>query len=202
MSKKLRTPVLCSQIALTIVGLLAFFMSFVVRQVIPFWANYLLTGGFACLAVTLLLTPLEYEKTPVRRTFFSEKKAGLANVSEQNERISPQAIKLSEALSARGIRNELEAFDGHKHVDISIPWAKLYLEIDGKYHLTNPDQLSRDLNRDSYSHIDGKSTIHIPNYVVDRDLDALAESIAKVARERYYSQFEEPRNYKKRRIYY
>ncbi len=98
--------------------------------------------------------------------------------------ITPQATKLSEALRQRGINNQLEYDDGHKHVDIHIPWARLNLEIDGKYHLTNPEHLYRDLMRDSFSHSDGIDTIRIPNSVVDYDLDALANSIAEVARRR------------------
>jgi very-short-patch-repair endonuclease len=61
--------------------------------------------------------------------------------------------------------------------------------------------LFRDMERDAYSHKEGKSTIHIPNDLVDKNLDELADSIAKVARERYYSQFKEPRIYKKRIAY-
>jgi very-short-patch-repair endonuclease len=81
-------------------------------------------------------------------------------------------------LNKRDIRNELEFYDGYKHVDISI------LEIDGKYHLTDPEHLFRDLERDSYSHLDGIDTIRIPNFYVESHLDEIANAIAEVARKR------------------
>jgi very-short-patch-repair endonuclease len=87
-------------------------------------------------------------------------------------------------LKERGIYNELEPFDGYKHVDIHIPWAKLNLEIDGRYHLTDPEHLFRDLERDSYSHLDGIDTIRIPNFYVESHLDEIANAIADVARKR------------------
>lgn len=102
-----------------------------------------------------------------------------------SSKITPQARRLSDALRKRGISNELEAYDGHKHVDISIPWAKLNIEIDGKQHLLSAKQLYSDLERDSYSHEDEIRTIHIPNERVDKSLDELADTLAKVARKRF-----------------
>jgi very-short-patch-repair endonuclease len=98
--------------------------------------------------------------------------------------ITSQARKLHKALEERGILNTLEEFDGHKHVDIFIPLADLCIEIDGKYHLTDPEQLLRDLKRDSYSFNDGKSTIHVQNDFVDRNLNELADSIVAVIKKR------------------
>ena len=98
---------------------------------------------------------------------------------------TPQVKKLSNALATRGIKNNVEAFDGYKHVDISIPWARINIEVDGKHHLYNPNQLFADLERDSFSQIDKIATIRITNDIVEENIDDLAESIAQVARKRY-----------------
>ncbi|MCW4002722.1 MAG: DUF559 domain-containing protein [Candidatus Bathyarchaeota archaeon] len=107
------------------------------------------------------------------------------NADKPQPKITPQARSLSEALRKRGIKNKLEDYDGYKHVDISIPWARLNIEIDGRHHLLNPKQLYSDLERDSFSQNDEKSTIRITNDAIERDLDGIADSIAKVARRRY-----------------
>jgi very-short-patch-repair endonuclease len=169
--------VLCGQIMLIWLALLMFFVYFTVRLVIPIFANPSMITGFVFLAMAMLLESVAYEETPLRQMNFSEEKSN-------STIITSQAIKLSEALKDRGIHNELESDDGHKHVDISIPWAKLNLEVDGGYHLTNSEQWFRDLKRDLYSHNEGKSTIHIPNHYVDTHLDELANVIAEVIRKK------------------
>ena len=98
---------------------------------------------------------------------------------------TPQAKKLFSALKKRGIKCKLEAYDGYKHVDISIGWAKLNVEIDGRHHLLSHKQLYSDIQRDSYSQEDGIHTIRIPNETIDKDVNKLANTIAKVARKRY-----------------
>jgi very-short-patch-repair endonuclease len=103
----------------------------------------------------------------------------------KSPKITPQARRLSEALKRRGIKHNLEGYDGHKHVDISIPWAKLNVEIDGRQHLLNAKQLYSDLERDSYSHEEEMRTIRIPNETIDKNLEEVADSLAKVARKRY-----------------
>ena len=183
MQKKHRILVLCGQIMLIWLALLMFFVYFTARLLIPSVANPSMITGFVFLAMAMLLETVAYEETPLRYTDFSEKKSDLAVVNKQNEP-TPQAKRLHEALNKRDIHNELEFDDGYKHTDISIPWARLNLEIDGKYHLTDPEHLFRDLKRDSYSHLDGIDTIRIPNSYIDNDLDKVANSIAEVARKR------------------
>jgi very-short-patch-repair endonuclease len=97
----------------------------------------------------------------------------------------PRASQHQElALNQRDIHIELEFGDGNKRVDISIPSARLNIELDGKYHLTDPEHLFRDLERDSYSHSDGTDTTRVPNFYVDKRLDEVADSIAEVAKRR------------------
>jgi len=183
MPKKHKILVLCGQIMLILLALLMFFVYFTVRLVIPIFANPSMITGFVFLAMAMLLETVAYEETPLRQINFSEEKSNSAMVNKQNEP-TPQAKKLHDALKERGIYNELEPFDGYKHVDIHIPWAKLNLEIDGRYHLTDPEHLFRDLERDSYSHLDGIDTIRIPNFYVESHLDEIANAIADVARKR------------------
>ena len=105
-----------------------------------------------------------------------------------SSKITPQARKLSAALDARGIKNKLEQYDGHKHVDISIPWASLDIEIDGKQHSLNPNQLYVDLEREEYSHEDGFETKRYTNEEIDTDVERIADALAEVARRRYREQ--------------
>ena len=115
---------------------------------------------------------------------------------------TPQAKRLHEALNKRGIYNEVEFDDGYKHTDISIPWARVNIEIDGKYHLMEPEHLFRDLERDSYSHLDGMDTIRIPNSYIDNYLDQIADSIAEVARKRQERGYQQRDTRRSRRIGY
>ena len=105
--------------------------------------------------------------------------------SKKTSKITPQAKRLSEALKRRGIKHRLESYDGYKHVDISIPWANLNIEIDGKQHSLNPKQLYADLERDAYSHEDGVVTKRYTNEEIDNHLEKIADALAKVARKRY-----------------
>jgi very-short-patch-repair endonuclease len=197
MPKKHRVQVLCIQIVLILFALWMFFVYFAVRLVIPVFANASMATGSVFLAVAMLLETVAYEETPLKKTNLSEKRSNVAMVEKQNEP-TPQAKRLHEALKKRNIHNELEFDDGYKHIDISIPLAKLNLEVDGKYHLTDPEHLFRDLERDSYSHLDGIDTIRIPNIYVDRDLDEIANCIAEVARKRQECRMpaEQPRKIK------
>jgi len=99
---------------------------------------------------------------------------------------SPQAINLYKALTNRGIKCRMEAWDEHKHIDISIPWAKIDIEVDGLQHYTDPEQIKADFRRSYYSTTnDDFDTIHIPNSIIDSYLDRVANAIASVARSHY-----------------
>lgn len=99
---------------------------------------------------------------------------------------TPQAIKLYTALKTAKIKSTLESYDGHKHVDISIEWANLDIEIDGNHHYLDPEQIAKDLDRTYYSQENDEiDTFHVPNFIVDNHLEQLVKAIAKVARERY-----------------
>jgi very-short-patch-repair endonuclease len=97
---------------------------------------------------------------------------------------TPETLLLKEALEKLNVDVRIEVFDGHKHIDLMLPKAKLDIEVDGKHHLTNPKQILADLNRDFYSHKDGFGTMHIPNRMIHVHLKEISEALAEVSRMR------------------
>ena len=95
-----------------------------------------------------------------------------------------QVNELGEALQKRGIAIVLEHSDGHKHVDIAILSAKIFIEVDGIHHLTDPEQIIRDFKRDHFSDGDDFDTIHIPNELLKTHLDQIVDAITKVVQKR------------------
>lgn len=93
-----------------------------------------------------------------------------------------ETLDLKEALEKQGVEVKLEVFDGFKHIDIEITKAKLDVEVDGIHHLTNPEQILRDLGRGYYSHKDGFSTMHIPNEMIHRHLKQISEGLAEASK--------------------
>jgi very-short-patch-repair endonuclease len=90
---------------------------------------------------------------------------------------TPQVRSLVAALEKRGIKAETEHWDGHKHIDIYVPAARLYLEVDGLPHYTDAERFLTDLKRDHYSDDDGFFTKRIPNELVETHLEAIADAI-------------------------
>lgn len=93
-----------------------------------------------------------------------------------------EANDLIEALKKHGIHVYRELYDGHKHIDIAIPKAKINVEVDGIHHLTNPKQIVADLNRGYYSHKNGYQTIHIPNEMIRMYLKEISEALAEASK--------------------
>ena len=98
--------------------------------------------------------------------------------------VSDEAKALFDALSAEGVFVELEYWDGHKHVDMRIPDAHLYIEVDGLHHFTEPKQIARDFIRDHYSDRDGYDTLRIPNAVVEAHLSKVVSAIVEIVSKR------------------
>jgi very-short-patch-repair endonuclease len=67
---------------------------------------------------------------------------------------------------------------------MSIEWANVNIEVDGKHHLLNSKQLYADFERDTGSEEDGIKTIRVPNSLIEENVNQLADSIAKVVRKR------------------
>jgi very-short-patch-repair endonuclease len=98
--------------------------------------------------------------------------------------ISDHARILHSALMQRGVAVEIEKWDEHKHIDLSIELAGLYIEIDGYDHYTNPDTILRDLKRDYFSNENGYDTLHIPNYIIEENIDSVADALVQVINSR------------------
>ncbi|MFH1978330.1 MAG: hypothetical protein ABIJ92_03320 [Candidatus Aenigmatarchaeota archaeon] len=95
---------------------------------------------------------------------------------------SPEAIKLFEALSSRGITSRLEKVS--PIIDLTIERAKLDIEISDSRHFTDSEQMQKDLERNYWSKREGYEKIHIPRRVIEEHLDKVADSLAKVAKDR------------------
>ena len=76
----------------------------------------------------------------------------------------------------------VELHDGHKHVDLAIPKAKINVEVDGIQHLTNPAQIVSDLSRGYYSHKNGYDTMHIPNEMIRLHLPEISSALAEASK--------------------
>jgi very-short-patch-repair endonuclease len=103
-------------------------------------------------------------------------------------KVSTESKILFDKLIAEGIFAELEYWDGHKHIDIHIPSAKLYIEVDGVQHFTNPNQIASDFLRDHYSDDSGYDTFRIPNQIVRDKMDTIVKAIQKIVSERTQNQ--------------
>jgi very-short-patch-repair endonuclease len=93
-----------------------------------------------------------------------------------------EALALQQALEQKGIRVQVEPYDGHKHIDLSIPDARIDVEVDGIKHLTDPHQIVADLNRGHYSHRDGFETMHIQNEMLHRHLKEISAALAEASK--------------------
>lgn len=90
------------------------------------------------------------------------------------------ALLLSQALNTIGVETILEYWDGHKHVDIFVPAAKLCIEVDGNNHYTSATQIATDFKRAEHSVDDGLHTFHVPNEVVEKEVMKVARAIGKI----------------------
>jgi very-short-patch-repair endonuclease len=100
---------------------------------------------------------------------------------DQNEKyVTSQAKKLQKVLEDKGIQVESEHYDGYKHVDLYLPEARVNIEVDGLWHLTNPQQIIRDFNREYHDDRKGFNTLHIQNVVIDHHLDEIVKGIVEM----------------------
>ena len=104
------------------------------------------------------------------------------NSTKQMSNIKPtkEALLLQAELANVGVESTLQYWDGHKHVDLFVPSAKLYIEIDGLAHWLKPTQIISDFKRDHYSDTDGFNTFRVPSYVVLTNTNELVKAISEV----------------------
>jgi very-short-patch-repair endonuclease len=101
-----------------------------------------------------------------------------------------EEIALAQALKNLRVQVLSQVKEGRKHIDLAIPSAKINIEVDGKYHLTDPHQIIKDLSRKHFSDKLGYETVHIPNEYIHTDLERIAKALAGAAviREKQVSQ--------------
>jgi very-short-patch-repair endonuclease len=90
-----------------------------------------------------------------------------------------ESINLYFALRARNVPAELEKNDGFKTIDIAVPEAKVYIEVDGGHHNLSAKQAMSDLNRTLHAYKKGYLTLRIPNSLVKHHLDEAADKITE-----------------------
>ena len=101
-----------------------------------------------------------------------------------HKKSTPHTERLKNALLAEGISAKCECFDGHKHVDICIKNARLYIEVDGLTHVTTAQKIETDFKRDTYSEADGFDTLRIANSEIEQDLKHIVRAICEVVEKR------------------
>ncbi|MDD4989591.1 MAG: DUF559 domain-containing protein [Candidatus Pacebacteria bacterium] len=104
------------------------------------------------------------------------------NIVKKFRNPTKEAGDLKTALEEKGVRVLVELHDGHKHVDLAIPRAKINVEVDGIQHLTNPAQIVADLSRGYYSHKNGYDTMHIPNEMIRLHLGDISNALAEASK--------------------
>ncbi|MEK6947793.1 MAG: DUF559 domain-containing protein [Nanoarchaeota archaeon] len=93
------------------------------------------------------------------------------------------ARKLYEALKKQKVEAKLELYDGHKHIDIAIPKAKVNIEVDGGQHNYDHKQALSDLKRTYYSFKKGYLTLRIPNSLLLNNFEETVNYIVKLLNE-------------------
>jgi len=94
-----------------------------------------------------------------------------------------ESVSLYFALKKLDVPALIEVHDGYKTVDISVPDAKVHIEVDGKHHALNSQQALQDLKRTFYSLKDGYNTLRIPNTLVKNHLDEAANIVTEFLKE-------------------
>lgn len=88
---------------------------------------------------------------------------------------------LMKALKKLGVRFLPQWFDGHKHVDIQIPSSKIDIEVDGRQHVTDANQILSDLERSHYAHEKGYDTVHVTNHDIYENVGGVASAVAEAS---------------------
>lgn len=98
--------------------------------------------------------------------------------------ISAETIKLLEALKKRGVRTQADQADDEKPLDIYLPDANIYIEVDGLQNLTEPEEIIADFKRSYSADPEGFNTLRITNDVVTNNLEEIADGITEIVKEK------------------
>jgi hypothetical protein len=97
----------------------------------------------------------------------------------KSQKTAPLALSLFIELMKRGVPAQLEKWDSNTTVDISIPGAKVNLEVDGGQNNFNADQAMRNLLGTLLAFKNGFLTLRIPNSLVKYNLQHTADMISE-----------------------
>lgn len=95
-----------------------------------------------------------------------------------------EVLALKKALEDLGVHVLVEVNDGYKHIDLTIPSARINIEVDGEQHFTDPHQILSDLSRSHFSDNLGYDTIHIPNNIIHTNLHRVARALTEATNTR------------------
>ena len=98
-------------------------------------------------------------------------------------RSTTETQKLCFALQGSGVRALIDFWDGHKHIDIAIPEAKLNIEVDGIQHNQSSKQALADLKRTYYSFKKGYFTLRIPNSLIGENFKECVDLVLDMVKE-------------------
>lgn len=98
-------------------------------------------------------------------------------------RSTPENIKLFDTLKEKGIPALIDFWDGHKHIDIAIPKAKINIEVDGIQHNIRSKQALADLKRTYYSFKKGYFTLRLPNSLIKDHFGECVSMVIELVKE-------------------
>ena len=61
---------------------------------------------------------------------------------------------------------------------------RIYIEVDGLHHFTDPEQIIRDFKRNHFSDGDDFSTFYVINQILDKYLDQVVDALVQVVKTR------------------
>lgn len=108
---------------------------------------------------------------------------------EQPKLASIHARNLFDELIKRGVKAKLEYPDGHKTVDIAIPNAHIYVEVDGLQHFVKPEQIISDFKRSHFSDGDDFHTFYVTNQILENYLFEVADALKEVVQMKMENKF-------------
>lgn len=141
----------------------------VLKTIKILWPLWIIIGIFILLQITIEIIKIFVKK----QKYYTYK----INFWRNSHESTSEASKLGNLLKEYGWNIELEKWDGYKSIDISVPDARVDIEVDGSQHNISEKQALADLKRTYYSFKkDGYITLRIPN-VLTQDEMALKKTV-------------------------
>ncbi len=88
---------------------------------------------------------------------------------------------LMHALKKLGVRFRAEVQTKNSYTDIVIPASKIDIEVDGRQHITDSNQILNDLEKSHNAHERCYDTIHVTNHDVYENVGGVASALAEAS---------------------